>query len=147
VTKGCSWVPPFALREYVAEGPRKEKEKRMNTLYSVRGAGVTILASTTPPTATQAAAVQRISALVNLLDADTGASITHNWGLDASAPSYYQPTIKWYVLMQGSIGGSFIPMITFDVTNTNVVKVYKAGTVGSGCSIIVTIRRGDSPWG
>jgi hypothetical protein len=131
----------------VAEGPRKEKEKRMNTLYSVRGDSVTILASTTAPTATQASQVQLITALVGLLDADTGASISHNWGLDASAPGYNRPVISWYPTLQGPIGGSFLPMITFDNTNTNVLKINKAGTVGSALSLVVQLRKGDSPWG
>ena len=112
--------------------------------YNVRGGnGLTILANTTGPTATQAQQTQKQEATVLFgSDADTQALFTHNWGLDASAPGYLEPEIIWYyqALPSTTVAVGF----TFDVTNTNVVKINKASIVGSASTLIVTLRRPQS---
>jgi hypothetical protein len=112
--------------------------------YSVRGGGlvpVRILASTTNPTATQAAQVQKQAALIAFgADGDLQALFTHNWGLDASAPAYYEPEVLpiWVALPATLVG------LTFDWSNTNVLKVNKASAAGTACTVLVTLRRPHS---
>jgi len=112
--------------------------------YSIRGGGlnpVTILASTTPPTATQAAQVQKQTALVAFgADADTQALFTHNWGLDASAPAYYEPEVMANLV---ALPATFCGL-TFDWSNTNVLKINKANAAGSALSVLVTLRKPHS---
>ena len=104
--------------------------------------GVTILGSATPPTAQQAQQVQMQKAQVAMADADTQALFTHNWGLDASAPGYFDPEIFYYSqgpnnpTAQTSLTG-----LTFDVSNTNVVKVNKLNFLGTGGTWIVCLRK------
>lgn len=112
--------------------------------YSIRGGGlvpVRILASTTGPTANQAAQVQKQSALIAFgADADTQALFTHNWGLDASAPGYYEPEVcTAWVAIPATLCG-----LSFDWSNTNVLKVNKANAAGSISTVLVTIRRPHS---
>lgn len=105
--------------------------------YNIRGGGVTIKASTTPPTAAQAAQVQKQSAVVAFgATADVQALFTHNWGLDASAPTYYEPEILLYQLLDGT----YAPSLTFDVTNTNVVAINKLGS-NAPTTVLVVLRR------
>ena len=114
--------------------------------FSVRGGGmnpVTILASTTGPTATQASNVQKQTALIAFgADGDTQALFTHNWALDASSPAYYEPEVMWefVALPTTTVNWNF----TFDWSNTNVIKINKASVVGSACTILVTLRRPHS---
>jgi hypothetical protein len=113
--------------------------------YFARGAGILINGSATPPTSVQASALQEQVAQVNMLDTDTQALITHNFGFDASAPTYFaSPQIigPW---LQGSaqVGGTYMPAFSFDITNTNVVKMNKVSFLGTGGTFMVTLRR---PW-
>ena len=110
--------------------------------YNTRGgAGLTQLASTTVPTATQAAQTQKMTATVQFgADTDTQALLTHNWGLDASAPSYYEPEIIYFPLALPLTFAS----VTFDVTNTNVVKINKANVAGTAQTLVVILRRPHS---
>ena len=96
--------------------------------YNVRGGNTTIVSNTTGPTTAQAAQVQRQAAIVAFgADSDTQAVFTHNWGLDASAPGYLEPNICYY---RTSLPATFAD-VTFDVSNTNVVKINKANVTGS----------------
>ena len=108
--------------------------------YYIEGGGITINGSTTPPTAIQAQQVPMQKALISVADTDTQALFTHNWGLGTSAPTYFNPEIFYYALLQ-TAGGTFLTGFTFDVTNTNVVKINKLSYVGSGGSFVVTLRR------
>jgi len=110
--------------------------------YYVRGGGLNIV-STTPPTAIQANQVFKQTALISMADADTQALFTHNWGLDASAPQFFEPEILEYALLT-TTGGTYQSGLTFDVTNTNVVKVNKLNFLGTGGSFIVSVRRPHS---
>lgn len=105
--------------------------------YYVRGSGVAVLASTTGPTAVQASSIQVQKAVVAFgLVSDVQALITHNWGLDKSAPGYYDPDLS-YIL---AVDHTYMPSLTFDFANTNVVAVNK--TVNTGpCTVLVTLRR------
>jgi hypothetical protein len=119
----------------------------VNVLYYARGgSGVTIEGSATGPTSQQAAQCPMIKAQVVFgVQADVQALITHNWGLDASAPGYYDPEIQWYQISDNT---SYAPSITFDVSNTNVVKVNKNST-NEGITIMVILRKGSlgsGPW-
>src|ERR1700675_204820 len=90
--------------------------------YFVRGGGVQIQTTATPPTATQAGQVNMQKALVVFgASADVQALFTHSWGLDLSAPQYFDPEIFVTPLS----ANTFWPSLTFDVTNTNVVKINK----------------------
>jgi hypothetical protein len=75
-------------------------------------------------------------------DSDTQALFTHNWGLDASAPTYFEPEIlgPWN---QGpaQAAGTWLPNFSFDLTNTNVVKINKLNFLGSGGTFMFTLRR------
>jgi hypothetical protein len=107
--------------------------------YYIRGSGRTIK-STTPPTAIQASAVEVQRALVVFGAAtDVQALFTHNWGLDASGPEYYDPGISWYL----TVDHTYMPSLTFDVANTNVVKINKAASTGP-VTCIVELRRDNT---
>ena len=115
----------------------------------VPGGAVLLNGSVTPPTAIQASMIPRLTAKVVMNLADTQATLTHNWGLDASAPSYFDPEV-WYNEENGSgtAAGTWVTMLTFDLTNTNVVLVNKlagAAGVGSAGTFIITLRRPLSP--
>lgn len=119
-----------------------QEDAGVSVLYFLRGV-VNSAGSATPPTAQQAAQVQKQTAQVVLADADTQALFTHNMGLDASAPAFFEPEIFYYPQLT-TAGGTYLTGLTFDVTNTNVVKVNKANFLGSGGTFIVTVRRPHS---
>jgi hypothetical protein len=127
--------------------PRKDENAMSVTVtYSVRGGGlnpVRILASTTQPTATQAAQVVKQAALIAFgADGDTQALFTHNWGLDASAPAYYEPIpcVVFMALPTTTVAVNF----TFDFSNTNVLAINKASATGSACTILVELHKPHS---
>lgn len=115
----------------------------VSVLYFVEGSAVAINGSTTPPTGQQAAQVFKQIAQVVMADADTQALFTHNWNLGASAPTYFNPEIFYYQQLN-TAGGTWLTGLTFDVTNTNVVKVNKLNFLGTGGTFIVTLRRPHS---
>jgi hypothetical protein len=115
----------------------------------VPGGLVLINGSATPPTAIQASQIPRLTCAVVMNLADTQATLTHNWGLDASAPTYFDPEV-WYTVQNGSgtASGTWVPQLSFDLTNTNVVLVNKlagAAGVGNAGTFIITLRRPLSP--
>ncbi len=112
----------------------------VSTTYNIRGGVVTLLNSTTAPTAQQAAQVQTQSAVVVFgVTADAQALFTHNWGLDASAPAYFEPEVFIYQLSDTTA----FPSLTLDWTNTNVLKINKAAT-NAPVTVVVTLRRPQS---
>jgi hypothetical protein len=122
----------FRLRDLVAS-----ELGAVSVTYDIRGGMVSILNSTTGPTAAQASEVQKQSAVIVFgVTADAQALFTHNWGLDASAPGYLEPEILWDPISTTT----YYPLITFDRTNTNVLKVNKPAT-DAPTTINVTIRR------
>jgi len=113
--------------------------------YFIRGAnGLLINGSTTPPTNIQAQSTQKQTALVIMsADTDLQALFTHNWGLDASAPTYLEPEIMVAAQLCGA-STTFMPAFTFDLTNTNVVKINKLSQASTNGTYIVTLRRPQS---
>lgn len=120
----------------------------VTVLYSVSEgpqAGLPIFSSATPPTAIQAAVVQEIVAEVNWALADTQALITHNFGFSASAAgNFFRPQTIGPVWINGPLGGGTnAPFVSFDFTNTNVLKVNKLGVAGTEGTFVLYLRR---PW-
>ena len=113
----------------------------VSVTYYARGVGgITINGSTTAPTTTQGSFLQKVSAkIVFGVTADAQALFTHNMGLDASAPGYQEPEIFWDVQSVTT----YLPLITFDRANTNVLNVNKPAT-DAPTTITVTIRRPHS---
>lgn len=108
--------------------------------YFVRGGPVTINGSTTNPTQTQASQVQKQSAVIVFgVTADAQALFTHNFGLDASAPTYREPEVMIDLISVTT----YFPLLTLDRTNTNVLAINKPATDGP-TTIVVTIRRPHS---
>lgn len=109
--------------------------------YFIRGGSVTINGSTTAPTASQATQVNMQKAQVVMGDTDTQFLFTHNWGLDASSPTYFDPEIMLWA--QVGNGNTWLTGFTFDQSNTNVLKGNKISSVNSGGTFIVALRRGN----
>jgi len=104
--------------------------------YYARAGGVTAKAVTTPPTGPQASLLPKQSAVVVFgVTADAQALFTHNWGLDASAGFYQEPLISVEPLSTTT----YWPLLTFDRTNTNVVKINKPAT-DAPTTVLVTLR-------
>ena len=130
---------PFTWRSFWGE-----ELGAVSVLYFIRGGPVIINGSATPPTAIQASQVQKQTAqVIFTADSDVQALFTHNWGLDASAPTYFEPEILYWEQLTNA-GGTYVAGLTFDVTNTNVVKVNKLNFLGTGGTFIVTLRRPQS---
>lgn len=110
--------------------------------YYARGGGVLINGSTTAPTATQASQLQKQSATIAFgATGDVQALFTHNWGLDASAPTYFEPEVSCIQ----TLDGTYFPSLTFDLSNTNVVKVNKVAT-NQPATVLVVLRRPGGPF-
>ena len=109
----------------------------------IGGSGI-LAGSTTPPTPIQAGSVYAQKAVVVFTsDLDAQALFTHNWGLDASAPVFFDPQITHYMLLGGP-ATTFLPAFTFDVSNTNVVKINKPAQGGTSGTYVVTLRKPHS---
>lgn len=112
----------------------------VSVTYYTRGVGVAINGSTTVITATQAQQVYKQSAVVVFgVTADIQARFTHNWGLDLSAPGFYEPEILVYQISDNTA----FPSLTFDVANTNVTLINKLGT-NAPTTLVVTLRKPHS---
>lgn len=112
----------------------------VSVTYDIRGAGVAINASATPPTATQAQSVYKQAAVVVFgVTADVQARFTHNWGLDISAAGFFEPEV---FITQLSTVTAF-PSLTIDYANTNVITINKAAT-DAPVTLVVTLRRPHS---
>ena len=110
----------------------------VSVLYSIRAVGVTINASATPPTAAQAQQCQKQSAkIVFGVTADSQALFTHNWGLDISAVTYFEPEI-WVNPISTT---TYWPMLSFDWTSASNVMIINKPASDAPTTIIVTIRR------
>lgn len=118
------------------------------TLYFARsgvpGGPTLINGSSTPPTAIQATQIPVLKVQMVMTAGVIQGTITHNWGLDKSSPTYFDPEI-WYWAQNFSDAGSqsYLPLLTFDLTNTNVVLVNKVAGVGAfenACTFLITLR-------
>jgi hypothetical protein len=122
-------------------GVLSEELGAVTVAYFVRGGGVVINNSQTPPTQTQAQQVMKQSAVCvfGTVD-DVLALFTHNWGLDGSAAPWYEPEI---LVEPISTGTTSWPMITFWRHTTNVLYVMKrAGDKET--TVQITLRRPHS---
>jgi hypothetical protein len=110
------------------------------------GGGLPIISSTTGPTAAQAAVTQEIVVQVNMALADTQALITHNWQFSASeATNFFRPQVLGPYWINGPVGGgTSAPFVSFDWTNTNVLKVNKLGVAGTEGTFVLYLRRPHS---
>jgi hypothetical protein len=137
--------PRFTFREFWTS----ELAAVIPTLYFARsgipGGLVLLNGSSTPPTAIQASQIPVLKVQMVMTDGVIQGTITHNWGLDKSAPTYLDPEI-WYWCQNstdGAPGATWLPMLTFDLTNTNLVLVNKiagAAATPTGGTYIITLR-------
>ncbi len=113
--------------------------------YYIRGGQTAINGSATAPTAAQAFQVQMQKAVISFADSDVQALFTHNWGLDASSPTYFDPE-AWIVQFgaPAQAAATYFPCFTFDFANTNVVKINKLNFLGTGGTYLATLRRPHS---
>jgi hypothetical protein len=106
-----------------------------------QGGGYT--GGTVPPTASQATAqngVNAVVALVNYADTDTLITITHNMQITAAALAALMPyiTVYWQALAAST---NTYPLLTFALTNSNVVTINKFSNVGTAGTMVVEVRR------
>ncbi len=130
-----------ALRDWTPPGLIPGEVGAVTVNYFVRGGGVVINNSATPPTQTQAQQVMKQSAVCvfGTVD-DVLALFTHNWGLDNSAAPWYEPEI---LVEPISTGTTSWPMLTFWRHTTNVMYVMKrAGDKET--TVQITLRRPHS---
>lgn len=115
----------------------------VSVLYSFESQSNVVYSSATPPTSTQVSVVQEIVAQVNWALADTQALITHNLGYSASAAgNFFRPQLVGPVWINGPVGGgTAIPFVSFDFTNTNVLKANKLGVAGTEGTFVLYLRR------
>lgn len=148
---GALWAPylggiqrsPFSWREFWGS----ELGAVLTTYFmrsGIPGGPTLINGSATPPTAIQATQCPKMVVQIIWNIGDTQATITHNWGLDKSSPTYFDPEIIAECLNgSGTASGTWLPMLTFDRTNTNVILVNKlagAAAVGNAGTFLITLR-------
>jgi hypothetical protein len=113
-------------------------------LYSVGGPAQTVN-NTNPPTGAQAAQSPKLVVTVGMLLADLQATVTHNWGLGASTPSYFDPEVIGPVWINGPVGGGTnVPLVTFSWPNTNTIQINKLGVAGTDGTFVIYLRRPHS---
>lgn len=82
---------------------------------------------------------QTLNAQVGFADADTTAVITHNWGSPLSDyGTALFPIPKFYMSTVGTAG---LPVLTFALTNSNVITITKVAGAGTGGTAVVTVER------
>ena len=115
----------------------------------IPGGLVLINGSSTPPTAIQASQLPTLKVQMVMPAAIVQGTITHNWGLDASSSTYWDPEIFYEVQLLSDAGsGSYVPLLSFDRTNSNVVLVNKLASVGAfvtAVTYLITLRRPVGP--
>lgn len=106
--------------------------------YNFQPAGTHVaVSSTVAPTASQARHFNSIGVLLEMAEADTTATLTHNWGIVANERNQYQPWISWYA----KTSGTALPFLSFDVSATNAVTVTKGAASGASGSFVVLLQR------
>jgi hypothetical protein len=102
------------------------------------GSTVTYLdPSTSAPTRAQAANVQSQTATVNFSDADTTATITHNFNSSTAALAALRP---WVILYGTSVGTAY-PALSWALGANTLVITKGNTTTGSGGTYNVVIKR------
>lgn len=102
------------------------------------------IAGTTPPTAAQmnqpGGIATLITATINMLDADSAGTITHNFGHSSIGVSNEYPLIGWYF----TAGATAWPDLTFIPSPTNpgnALQVSKNTVGGSGFTANIFLMR------
>jgi hypothetical protein len=109
--------------------------------YNFQPSGTHVpVSSTTAPTAAQARHFNSIAALVTYAEADTTATVTHNWGMTAAEAQQYQPWVSIYTVTSGTA----VPLFSINVANTNAVVVDKTAANGTSGSFCVILQRPNS---
>ncbi len=113
----------------------------VSVTYYIRGANIAITGSTTGPTPAQGSQLVKQSAVIVFGTVDDVLGLfSHNFGLDASAPGFFEPEVLFEPI---STGTTSWPLITFWRANTNVLQVMKkAGDAAT--TVLVTVRRPHS---
>jgi len=104
--------------------------------YGYPTAGGTTVAPTTAVMATQTV----LAATVQFGDADTTATITHNWGLSTTENTSLFPLVS---MVLSSTPTTAIP-ITLGVLGTNTVTVLKSSATGSAGTVTVNLMKPHS---
>jgi hypothetical protein len=107
--------------------------------YTYPGSG------TVAATAAQAAGVYMQSCYVNFADADTTATVTHNWGIGTTGafPNTAQLMPEVFIT-PGAVGTAF-PAIGVSAFGANTITLGKANTTtGSGGTVVVYMRKPHS---
>ena len=92
------------------------------------------------PTAAQAFNFNTQISRVVFADADTTATLTHNWGISAAQLAAFFPLIDYYAQNVGTTGTT-LPQLTFALTDSNTVTITKTAATGSGGTFVVTLNR------
>jgi len=92
---------------------------------------LSVQGTTTGPTAAQAASTVEVAAsIVATADADTAATVTHNWGLSTASLALGHP---WVILEPSlSLALTALPQWTITTKTLNVVTLTKLASTGSG---------------
>lgn len=98
------------------------------------------VAGATAPTVAQAAGCNSLTCQVNMADADTTGTITHNWQLTTAQLANLWPLIS----VRGQDSGTGSPVLSFALTNSVAVTVTKQTNAGSGGTYVVTLLRPHS---
>lgn len=113
------------------------------------------VSGTTPPTVVQARRAALLTAIINCTDADTYATITHNWGRSStlggdgvSSTDYLARffPLAWPPIPQSAITAD--PLWQVTLANTNLVTYTKAtgtGTGGTFLAILFKVAHGLNP--
>jgi hypothetical protein len=96
---------------------------------------------TVPPTVVQMIGINSLVALINYADTDTLITITHDMQITALGLSCLQPYIRYYWQALAATTNTY-PVLTFALTNSNVVTINKISAVGTGGTLVVQISRG-----
>lgn len=95
---------------------------------------------TVAPTAAQAAACNMITATVLYADADTTATVTHNFSLTAAQLANLWPVVG--ITQNG--GGTPSPLLSVTLAANTIVLAKQSTAAGSGGTVIVNIQRPHS---
>lgn len=96
---------------------------------------------TVPPTVVQMIGINSLVALVNYADNDTTITITHDMQITALGLSALQPYIRYYWQAFAATTNTY-PLLTFALTNSNVITINKISNVGTAGTMVVQISRG-----
>lgn len=107
--------------------------------YAYPGSG------TVPATAAQAAGTNFQSAQVSFADADTVATVTHNWGLGTTGAFPNTGQFLPQVTLNWGTAGTAFAALAVAWTNGNSFTISKGNTTtGSGGTVVVSMRRPHS---